>query len=179
MQKVLEGEKEIQAMMSDIQDNLDSVFSITWDNYRLVMEAFEGRLREVDKVMESIEREGIRDVEFRKIEFAGVPDSINSISEIIIQNSFGGGSVLEMTGTVDFEDSCSEHKSPFNHIKSKSTLCDAARSGQQPHHRHNSLVFSFDGDAMRECGNLDEDQEASFNSENRRNLQGQFLRKAS
>lgn len=31
-------------MMADIQDNLDSVYSISWQNYKLVMDTFDGRL---------------------------------------------------------------------------------------------------------------------------------------
>lgn len=107
-------------MIADINENLDEVFSTTWENYRLVFESFEGRLTEVDKVIEQVEREGISDVEFRKIEFAGVPDSINSLSEIIIQNSFGG-SILEGTSVDDcFSDLSYEEKSIFDRIKNSS-----------------------------------------------------------
>ena len=41
-------------MLSDIQENLDSVFSISWDNYQVVMEAFEQRLQQVDQVMHQL-----------------------------------------------------------------------------------------------------------------------------
>ena len=39
-------------MIADINENLDSVFSITWDNYRLVLKTFESKLTEIDKVIE-------------------------------------------------------------------------------------------------------------------------------
>ena len=54
-------------MITDIQDNLDSVFSITWENYQMVIDAFEGRLKEVEDLIKELNDQGIRDVEFRKI----------------------------------------------------------------------------------------------------------------
>jgi hypothetical protein len=44
MKKLNDGEREITSMMADIQDNLDSVYSISWQNYKLVMDTFDGRL---------------------------------------------------------------------------------------------------------------------------------------
>ncbi len=51
MRRLTEGEKEINSMMVDIQDNLDSVYSISWQNYKLVMDTFDGRLNEVFKLI--------------------------------------------------------------------------------------------------------------------------------
>lgn len=104
MRRLTEGEKEINSMMADIQDNLDSVYSISWQNYKLVMDTFDGRLNEVFKLIQEVKINGIADVEYRKIEFAGVPQSINSLSEIIIQNSYGSvnytdGSLLLTEGS--------------------------------------------------------------------------------
>lgn len=80
MKKLNEGEKEINSMMADIEENLDSVYSISWQNYKLVMDTFEGRLSDITRLLAEIREKGVADVEYRKIEFAGVPESINSLS---------------------------------------------------------------------------------------------------
>lgn len=54
-------------MISDIEENLDSVYSITWQNYKLVMEAFNSRICQVDNLLSEIREKGIMDVEYRKI----------------------------------------------------------------------------------------------------------------
>lgn len=48
--------------MADIQDNLDSVFSISWQNYKLVMDTFDGRLSEIFNLIEDLKVNGISDV---------------------------------------------------------------------------------------------------------------------
>ncbi len=93
-------------MMADIEENLDSVYSISWQNYQLVMDTFTSRLHDVNNLLSEIREKGIADVQYRKIQFAGVPESINSLSEIIIQNSYGSinyadGSLLLTEGSSD------------------------------------------------------------------------------
>ena len=175
-------------MIADINENLDSVFSITWDNYRLVLKTFESKLTEIDKVIEQAQKEGISDVEFRKIEFAGVPDSINSLSQIIIQNSFGG-SILEGTDQDDFSDQESlEQRSLFEKIKNPHQTGQITKEfgvknekqkklNKNAHQRHNSLVFSFDADAMKENSLRISEGKDSF-EEDRYEKRNNFLRKA-
>ena len=54
-------------MTADIEENLDSVYSISWQNYKLVMETFNGRMLDVSKLLEEIKERGLSDVEYRKI----------------------------------------------------------------------------------------------------------------
>lgn len=67
MKKLNDGEREITSMMADIQDNLDSVYSISWQNYKLVMDTFDGRLSQIFKLIDDVRVNGIADVEYRKI----------------------------------------------------------------------------------------------------------------
>lgn len=67
MKKLNDGEREITSMMADIQDNLDSVYSISWQNYKLVMDTFDGRLNQIFKLIDDVRVNGIADVEYRKI----------------------------------------------------------------------------------------------------------------
>lgn len=53
------------------------------------MDAFNNRMADIEGLLIDIREKGMVDVEYRKIEFAGVPESINSLSDIIIQSSFG------------------------------------------------------------------------------------------
>lgn len=54
-------------MISDIQENLESVYSISWQNYQLVMDAFNNRMTEIDAILAEIREKGIMDVEYQKI----------------------------------------------------------------------------------------------------------------
>jgi hypothetical protein len=38
-------------MMADIEENLDSVYSISWQNYQLVMDTFTSRLHDVNNLL--------------------------------------------------------------------------------------------------------------------------------
>lgn len=67
MKKLNDGERQITSMMADIQDNLDSVYSISWQNYKLVMDTFDGRLSQIFKLIDDVRVNGIADVEYRKI----------------------------------------------------------------------------------------------------------------
>jgi len=49
------------------------VYSISWQNYQLVMDAFNNRMTDIESLLIDIRDKGIVDVEYRKIEFAGVP----------------------------------------------------------------------------------------------------------
>lgn len=53
--------------MLDIEENLDSVYSISWQNYKLVMDTFEARIQEIHNVLDEIRERGIAEVEYRKI----------------------------------------------------------------------------------------------------------------
>lgn len=53
----------------------------------MVLDSFMEKVETIE--YELFQRDGgisIRDIEFRKIEFMGVPDSINSLSEIILKS---------------------------------------------------------------------------------------------
>ena len=67
MKKLNDGQRQITSMMADIQDNLDSVYSISWQNYKLVMDTFDGRLSQIFKLIDDVRVNGIADVEYRKI----------------------------------------------------------------------------------------------------------------
>ena len=54
-------------MIADIEENLDSVYSISWQNYQLVMDTFGARLGDVCGVLREIREKGIADVEYRRI----------------------------------------------------------------------------------------------------------------
>ena len=49
-------------MMADIEENLDSVYSISWQNYQLVMDTFTSRLHDVNNLLSEIREKGIADV---------------------------------------------------------------------------------------------------------------------
>lgn len=137
-------------MISDIEENLDSVYSISWQNYKLVMEAFQSRISEVGNLLNEIREKGIRDVEYRKIEFAGVPESINSLSEIIIQNSYGslqssdGTLLLTENNNYSSVNNKPQHvreHSIFDKLKTEHSSDSVIFNPDNPNH----MMFSFDG----------------------------------
>lgn len=53
------GEREVNSMIADIEENLDSVYSISWQNYKLVMDTFHSRIGEVNQLVEEVKFKGI------------------------------------------------------------------------------------------------------------------------
>ena len=94
-------------------------------------------------------------MEYRKIEFAGVPDSIYSLSNLIIHGS-GTGTPSECED--DISDVSCGQKTIFDRLKTNnenshnySNIDTETVSDKKSHQRHSSLMFSFDADAMKNC----------------------------
>lgn len=68
----------------DIEDNLQTVYSIDQDMYKLVFSQY---LTQQQNFQESINGLLLQPIEMRKIEFEGVPESIYNISDVVIQSS--------------------------------------------------------------------------------------------
>lgn len=58
-QKLGSGEREVNSMIADIEENLDSVYSISWQNYKLVMDTFHARIGEVNQLVDELKFKGI------------------------------------------------------------------------------------------------------------------------
>lgn len=74
----------ITKILMDIEDNLETVYSIEEDMYKLVFSQYVAQRQEFEGCLSGLLLEPI---EMRRIEFEGVPESIHSISDVVIQNS--------------------------------------------------------------------------------------------
>jgi hypothetical protein len=167
MNKLTEGEQEINLMYDDIQQNMESVYNTNLQNYKAVMDAFKTRISGIERMLGGIREKGIRDVEFRKIEFTGVSESLNSLSEMIIPNcstSTQGSDGASLPAddnrgsTTSAASNPSKNKannvrSSFNKLKPERTCESTINSNrqylqpQQDHTNHSlsQMMFSFDG----------------------------------
>lgn len=71
---------KIQGIIDDIEENIETVFQTADEIYRPVIQQYEENYSDISKKIAQIQ---VFEVEMRKIDFQGVPDSIFSISDIL------------------------------------------------------------------------------------------------
>lgn len=76
---------DVAKILSDIEDNLETVYSIEDEMYQLVLSQYLDQQRHFQNNLKGLL---LAPIEMRKIEFEGVPESIYNLSDIVIRNSF-------------------------------------------------------------------------------------------
>lgn len=124
----------------DIEDNLETVYSIEDDMYKLVFSQYVAQRQDFEGSLNGLLLEPI---EMRKIEFEGVPESIYNISDVVIQNSIKNqdNQQYRLADSLNGED--------FSHIRMVSP--DKQYDGKLKDICNNvdSLKFSFEAERLR------------------------------
>ena len=95
----------------DIEDNIDTVYSIEDRMYQLVLRQYQQQEDEFKRMLGELL---VMPIEMRRIEFEGVPESIYNLSDCVIQNSINN----QQSQQYRLADSLSAED--FNHIQAVS-----------------------------------------------------------
>jgi hypothetical protein len=132
----------VTKMQLDIEDNLGTVYSIEQDMYRLVFEQYAQQQREFSETINGLL---LTPIEMRRIEFEGVPESIHTISEAVIQNSLQNDAQQQyrLVDSLSSEDLAAiDAVSPRDPFRREEGPAGSVGCGD-------SLKFSFEGERLR------------------------------
>lgn len=132
----------ITKILMDIEDNLETVYSIEADMYKLVFSQYVAQRQDFEGSLNGLLLEPI---EMRRIEFQGVPESIYNISDVVIQNS------IKNQDNRQYRLADSLTPDDFSHIRVVSP--NKPRENRLKDISNvESLKFSFEAERMREAG---------------------------
>jgi hypothetical protein len=128
-------DRDLTRILLDIEDNLDTVYSIEENMYQLVLSQHETQREEFNRVLSGLL---VTPIEMRRIEFEGVPDSIYNLSDLVIQNSMNSQQshqyrLVDSLGAGDLSNICA--------VSPREEIRDSTPYRQISH--TDSLKFSF------------------------------------
>ncbi len=149
---ISELKDKILGIIEDIEENIETVYQTADEIYRPVIEQYEENYEEISRKIGDIE---IFQVEMRKVDFDGVPDSLFCISDILkesIDQNFKADQQKYMTTKLNsLKQSLRESLPQLQPKKLFSRRGEGQESVQtiDAQKNINKLCFSFEGQALR------------------------------